>query len=210
MKLEDACNKDDHREFCRQPFNYKGKGIATNGQMLIVSEPNPEYMNISYFGQEAPRTEVLDELLSQLETTQFKQPLPELELPKKNPCFVCKQTGKATVNQCKECDGSGEITLESDYNDYEVECKSCGGDGEIARPGGDEDCPYCDGEGSYYRTYQSMNIGKQRLAVRYVDRLVNHQQSINIYPDSENHRLFFSDGSIKGVIMAMVSPHERR
>jgi hypothetical protein len=43
------------------------------------------------------------------------------------PCEHCEGTGK--LYACDECDGVGDISWSTDYNDYEHECNTCDGKG---------------------------------------------------------------------------------
>lgn len=80
-------------------------------------------------------------------------------------CDNCKGTGKVLGSvECPECDGKGEIELETDYNTYCVDCKTCCGKGEIEPEDEDDkkekDCPKCDGSGvsASYIEYGMLDI----------------------------------------------------
>ena len=47
------------------------------------------------------------------------------------PCEHCEGTGK--LYACDECDGVGDISWSTDYNDYEDNCISCDGKGYFAK-----------------------------------------------------------------------------
>lgn len=85
------------------------------------------------------------------------------------PCGVCKGTGKQYI--CPECEGEGEVTPTTEWNEYpEQTCETCGGKGQLskdtwlrmvgkrANPAGD-DCRHCDGIGAT-RTDKAVRIGE--------------------------------------------------
>ena len=47
------------------------------------------------------------------------------------PCEHCEGEGK--LYACDECDGAGEVSYSTDYNDYENECDSCDGKGYFTK-----------------------------------------------------------------------------
>lgn len=58
--------------------------------------------------------------------------------------------------ECPECDGSGNIEFESDYNTYKVTCETCGGSGEGKSP-----CEICD-------NLKSVQIGENYVALKSI------------------------------------------
>jgi hypothetical protein len=63
------------------------------------------------------------------------------------PCKRCAGTGKS--NQCPECDGEGEVTLENDFNEYKCTCQTCSGKGDYRGLSGGKEvpCRECGGTG---------------------------------------------------------------
>lgn len=75
------------------------------------------------------------------------------------PCEYCEGTGK--LYACDECNGAGEVSHSTDYNNYEHECDSCSGKGHFKKSEWEsefprlnvenadyEECEDCDGVGT--------------------------------------------------------------
>jgi len=75
------------------------------------------------------------------------------------PCEHCEGTGE--LYACRECDGAGDVSWSTDFNDYEDNCISCDGKGYFKKSEWErefprskiemadtEPCEECDGEGS--------------------------------------------------------------
>lgn len=84
-------------------------------------------------------------------------PLPTIaQIGELKTCTKCNGEARSV---CPECDGYGELDLESDFNTYTVDCKSCGGDGE--------DCAECCGTGKVEPT-PWVEIEGKRFTTGYI------------------------------------------
>jgi hypothetical protein len=102
-------------------------------------------------------------------------PMPTIEeIGETTVCPKCK--GDSDGGECPECDGEGNVTLETDYNSYECECKTCGGEGTGCKECNDmgylEPTPKCVIDGSTYTTGYIrlfMEIPGARIAANIVN-----------------------------------------
>lgn len=70
-------------------------------------------------------------------------PIPIVDMPPLLTCQDCLSvSGTAGQYDCPECDGEGEVTLDSGRHEYVCDCKSCFGDGFVNGP-----CEECEGTG---------------------------------------------------------------
>lgn len=149
-----------------KPFVFQGKTYATDGYLLVRVEGElegvpscPEFpLEKIQENFNSPLRETL--LLNQFETDEVRET-----------CNHCKGNGKVTI--CPECEGSGEIELDSGYNFYSVECQTCGGTGEYSDPDGDETCENCDGEGSV-SIRKLVTIGQSNFDNRLLNKLIQN------------------------------------
>lgn len=94
--------------------------------------------------------------------------VPNIEIATKE-CQKCKGTGHQYT--CPECEGSGEVSLSTDWSDYgEHSCETCGGTGQLSKdhwlrlmpkgsnPAGEE-CHKCGGAGKLYDDGKAIKVG---------------------------------------------------
>lgn len=197
INLELFFDKSDCREHLRAPFNFNGKTYATNcyamicvpqrdGVQELENEPLKSSIN-RYFGDQGKDYQPFTD---------------KVELPEKEKCSTCKGSGKATIRKCEECEGDGELELESDYNYYYVTCKSCNGDGSKTVSGGNEDCQRCGGAGSGYDRWAYVAINGVNIAPKYAEIIIA-MPDLNVFAKPEDMILYFKSGDDEGVIMGI-------
>ena len=88
-------------------------------------------------------------------------PITKISPTKYAQCCKCEGTG--IITKCPECNGTGEVDLESDYNSYSCECESCDGTGNI---GGSKDkekkCDKCNGTGKIENKFDNHSLASGR------------------------------------------------
>jgi len=117
-----------------EPWSKDNFTFATNGYILVRVPRLPEVPE----GENVVNIDAVLNINPEPSDTYVDAPgIEDLAIPE---CPRCK--GKESEpRECEECEGSGEVLLENDFNEYECTCKSCGGDGEHGR------CPKCKGTG---------------------------------------------------------------
>lgn len=139
MDLQRFCKEGScsglERPFSQGAFTYASDGwIAVRVPRVESAEENPKAPDMSRipWGHED-----LDDF----------GPLPDYDIATAKQCRHCKGSGKAST--CPECGGEGEVTLDSGYNEYDVECATCHGEGTVpGRPKDEvEPCDRCKGSG---------------------------------------------------------------
>jgi len=149
LNIENFYNKNDPRDYIRQPFQLDGKTIATSGKALLILPQHGDYPDCHDKFKSTARSVL--ERINYVNTHEQFSPLPaDVKHPDKTECNTCGGLGKATTDQCPECDGDGEIELTTEYNQYSCECKTCNGAGDITIKGGLDCCKNCNGSGSVY------------------------------------------------------------
>ena len=154
--LESFCT--DERSSLRVPMNQHGYTFATDGHVLIAVPELEEYKDnecVPDFKQFLHNKECHGPWLPVVD------PYPSLETI---PCTFCNGTGQ--LDECPECDGSGEVGFDNDYNEYEFECKTCDGDGKVTGK-----CERCDGLGKVYDQKTGMDIGRQRFQPKLLHKI---------------------------------------
>jgi hypothetical protein len=131
IDLNYFCGKCDIRTYLNTPLSLDNYTYASNGHLLIrVDRRNdtPEYDNIPEKLADSFRSlpeQALQKLGTETGTLRLAEFEPELTI-----CNECGGTGLTHV--CPECEGTGDITLESEFNDYNVDCISCDGTGTVS------------------------------------------------------------------------------
>lgn len=72
-------------------------------------------------------------------------------------CSDCLGSGLGN-DECPECLGEGEVTTETDYNEYENQCLSCYGRGKKRSSDTSLVCEGCGGKGKKPHAYQPIEI----------------------------------------------------
>ena len=114
------CHPD--REVTRAPFSRGDYTYATNGFCAVRVPRMAEITN-----EVESRIESLDWDFDSV--TKWLTP-PSVDEASFVECGYCE--GNGFMVDCDECDGEGEVELQSDYNDYSFKCKGCDGEGVIA------------------------------------------------------------------------------
>ncbi|MEK9207769.1 MAG: hypothetical protein AAB922_04755 [Patescibacteria group bacterium] len=181
---------DESREKLAKPFNYDKYTYATNGKILVRVKKDPQYNdNVG-----------VDVLRLPFDHDHITEWVDMPTMPAPMDCMACGGIG--TVSECLDCKGEGEITLKSDYGEYEVECETCDGDG-----GADMVCPLCDGLKKRHLDNESIMYQGYRLCLNLLEKIKTlpniklgfvPQLSGNFYPPVR----FKFDGGI-GLLMPM-------
>ena len=199
----DFCASSDVREYLQTPFNLLGHTIATNNHIMLVSPIDDQYPQLAMagIGRES-FVETLKKHLKSIQGAHYTPPPPVI-YPDKKDCPECQATGKASITTCVECQGQGEIDLETEYNTYNVSCLSCYGEGEfITLINDSKDCPRCQGAGQRYPAHSTANIRNLSIAVNYLQMIIN-APGLQVAIDKDKQCLFFKTGNQSGAIMGV-------
>lgn len=164
--LQKFCSQSHWKADYNSPFSYEGKTYATDGFLLIRLDEEVEgvrpFFKFPYDTIQNCFTQPLREFspLGQFESEEVREE-----------CRHCEGTGKITT--CPECDGSGELELDSGYNFYGVECQTCEGTGQYSDPNGEEDCENCDGKG-VMSVRKLVTIGQSNFDNRLLNKLIQN------------------------------------
>lgn len=167
INLEQFCKPEQFQihGYMRTPFMVNGRTYATNGHILVRVD--------GYHSITEPRTDIykrMDEILSALDDSRLS-PLPRVEIGDLADCPRCK--GRRHMKTCRECDGEGELNIDSDWNTYTVKCLSCRGEGVLPDEDG-EPCRSCSGTGKEsFKPIQFRNTAIANGYVRILETLPN-------------------------------------
>jgi len=144
--------------FCTDNFIYATDGYSAiripNDETYVGIMPENGNRNV------AGLAEKLDAYFAADYSKQESHTLSDLDFEQgTEPCEHCENEG--VLYACDECDGAGEVSYSTDYNDYEDECDSCSGKGYFKKSEWEsefprlnvknadtEPCEDCGGEGS--------------------------------------------------------------
>ena len=192
-QLSKYCDINPNREYLWAPFNFNGRSIATNGEILISA---PEIVGLDDIPEKIK--DRVDGLLS-IEGD-FEPVSPDVEIPASDPCKTCNSSGKVSWAECEECGGEGDALAENDYNEYHVNCKSCDGEGGKKIAGDDIRCERCHGTGNYYPPGAYVTICGITVAPHYAKQVL-------AFPDlkgfGNDGALHFKSGDIRGMLMGL-------
>jgi hypothetical protein len=179
IQLHKYTAKDDYKPQINKVLDVGGYLGATNRHALIVdcTTKGKHYGFFDFYANlESERGEPT-KLKAQLESIESNldsyawQDMPVISESDYKKCFNCNSDGlvRSLGGECEECEGSGEVCLETDFNDYDVECKSC--DGEGRGFSGMELCDRCDGT-KRHLDYVPMLMGSGNWSLngRYVQK----------------------------------------
>lgn len=127
--------KNDPRAWLNRIIDVGGFLGACNGSYVVIdTTTKSKFYSFPKFEKFAPNSvELIDKLFSIVKTpSDFKwQEMPNISHITPKQCSDCNINGFTQKRDydCRECNGEGTVTLESNYNTYEIECKSCEGDG---------------------------------------------------------------------------------
>jgi hypothetical protein len=196
IDLKPFCaNESDKRAWLRAPFREGEFDYAADGHVIVevpASGKHPHPLN-------KPIGASVDRVLDDAGAGPY-MPLAGLTrtLVEQWPCERCR--GKGNIADCPECEGEGEVTLENEYNEYEVECASCGGDGRCGQTTG-VPCCGCNGTGT---GCVIMRLGEfkachQRRYLKLVEVLPN--VVVAVRPGDDSSPLFFKFDGGRGALM---------
>lgn len=197
LRLDDFVACDDVRTYLKAPFQIDGYACATNNHVLLADRRGGSASdNELPSGMESTVRGIIEEAM-----VANMRPFPVVETPAPVPCYTCKGTGNATVDDCRECDGRGEAEASTEYNIYDVECKSCCGEGREIKPGTKDTCPDCNGTGEM-DCAQPVKIESMWIDNRYLS-LIKDVPGVTVCASSDGKKLLFSAGHYFGAIMAL-------
>jgi hypothetical protein len=191
-QLRAFCDKS--RDKVCAPFTFEGFTYATNGHILVRVPRLPDVPEWEAVNEQAAN---LFALVDMAKAKAALTEIPDFGEPEREPCKWCKGTGKITT--CPECDGEGEVALDSGYHEYECECLTCFGDGKVS--GGAEICPQCKGVGSLAGVAK-IAIGEVLFGSQYLT-MIKALPDAKIAPlDPLNGNYFVFEGG-EGMLMPM-------
>ena len=125
------------------PFYHNHFVYASNGGLAVripaenLDDNLPEQGNRKV----AEMAEKLDEYFAADYSKQESHTLSDFDFDlEAAPCEHCEGEGK--LYACDECDGAGEVSYSTDYNDYENECDSCNGKGYFTKSEWEREFPH--------------------------------------------------------------------
>jgi hypothetical protein len=132
INLDQFCAApNDPRTHLNTPLSIDNYTYASNGHLIIRIDrrhdtPAPDNLpkKVADLFRSLPE-QALQKCGTEIGTLRLADFEPEL-----TDCNECEGTGLTHV--CPECQGDGEVFLQSDFYDYEAECKSCEGSGTIS------------------------------------------------------------------------------
>lgn len=155
--------QDDLMKFCdlsyektKTPFSSGNYTYATNGHLLVRVNRLSDVPERS----DAPPLDEIYKYFCNQNVHDEHISIPCFDSPAKKICSECGGAGKDY--SCPECEGTGIVDLENDYNEYQADCKSCLGTKIISGV-----CTICDGVG-YYFLHESYPIGDQFYNKHYL------------------------------------------
>ena len=182
LDLSQFCGTDTDTHSFSTPFSDGEYTYATDGFMMVrvpyikgTERAAPVKLASSFFSPSANGA---------------WQSIKGVPKPALKQCPQCK--GTKFANECEDCEGIGEVSLDHGNWTYEVECKECDGEGFV--PGGETTCSYCHGTGDVYADlYDSVRIEGTRLSLHLLDK-IKPLPNIEIYLPAP------STGPAKGVV----------
>lgn len=159
---------DSSRHEIEKPFSLGPWSYATNGH-LVVRVPRAD---------DVPEWDAINEraqaLFDRVDMAAAEAALIEIpELPKVETTLCTTCAGQGRVKECPECDGEGEVELESSHHRYFNTCKTCNGDGLIGAADNVDDkkiCTACHGTGKKTPTVR-VPLGATGFSLRYLSML---------------------------------------
>lgn len=191
---------DDPRVYLHAPFNLNGHTFATTGHACIRVDLDDSCADLVEEKRDL-LTKSLDRYFVGIESVKFDAfpVLPDLVYCD---CKACGGTGFMIARECEECDGEGELTLSSDYNDYEVDCHSCSGSGEIKIRNTKAKCVECDGNKEvidHFKNY--IKLGSSRVNNFILKPFLELPNAMYSYKGDYTYAIKFDGGY--GIVMAV-------
>lgn len=187
------CSMQGSNQDFTTPFNFEGRTMACDGHVLISMPQKDEHRDIYESLKENIST------LLNIEGFSFSKLSNDIQLPRTTSCTTCKGTKKVSLTKCKECEGEGEVSFETDYSDYDVCCKSCDGDGSVTKVGTGGVCDNCKGFGDAFEKWETVEVSGVTVFAKYARLLMSVGDDVEI--SAQENKLYFRSGDIKGLIM---------
>ncbi len=172
---------DDPRFYLRVPFLVGKYTARTNGHLfvaIIQAETDADTLTDQ-------RPEVVRLITEKIAQAEQIEPSKWLLLRKISRdeflCTKCKGVSSEKVN-CEECDGSGEVDLSNDFNDYECICQSCDGAGTFA-------CDFCSGKG-VTKFDPAAQVQEANFDANYILLLQENFDDVCFYVDDKKQMAF--------------------
>jgi len=123
-ELKKFTSIDPKKKHLAQIMRYAEYAFATDGVTMAFTE---KLCLDSIPDSGLKRNDLLSQVIEQHQLLQFDLiGMPILDL---NACKRCQGSGLVCEKECFECEGNGCLTIQSDYNEYQVVCKTCNGNG---------------------------------------------------------------------------------
>lgn len=195
MNKEQLCkfSNPEHPKMCG-PFSLGAFSYATNGHLLVRV---PRITDVPEWEALNEKATVLFDAFDMPAVTAALVSIPDFQMPEPEKCGVCSGAGKTT--RCPECDGSGELEFETDYNEYSVECETCHGLGSTI--GGEQVCECCDGTGNKKES-KRVEVGCTGFSPHYLTML-KELPGMKIAPTEPEKANYFKWNEGDGLIMPM-------
>lgn len=191
-QLSKFCDADHHKMF--KPFTFGNYSYASNGHLLVRV---PRVKECEAWESLNERAAAMFDSLDMPTILDALIEIPDFQQPESENCTVCKGSGKIT--KCPECDGSGYVEFENDYNEYEVYCKNCNGHGSII--GEESVCESCDGTGKK-KIMKRIDVGCTGFSHIYLNML-KALPGMKIAPIEPTQANYFKWDEGDGLIMPM-------
>jgi len=169
MDLKPFCSKSGELS---EPFSDGEYSYATDGFVLIriprqsdIKKNLPVYVS-KLTNKQAVNLETRNDAIPYFNHDSLTDWIDMPVLPDRAVCKKCN--GAGVLHTCCECDGSGTVGLENEYNSYNIECASCDGSGKA-----DEIlCNKCEGEGKVSEVPFIEFVGAgMRIATKYLYKI---------------------------------------
>ena len=150
-----------------KPIHVRGYRVFTNSLIMLIEAFDGEASQI----ENLPRLSELINIALKQEYHGYKISW-ENTWPKEEivDCSDCLGSGRGS-DKCPECEGSGQVTTETDYNTYDATCKSCSGKGKKRSSDKGSKCETCGGEGKKPNEYQPIIICGMKVPLHQIKML---------------------------------------
>ena len=183
----------EHPKMCG-PWSLGDYSYASNGHLLVRVPRSADVPGWEALNEKAA---ILFEAFDMPVVLSALVDIPDFPQPEPVKCGVGKGTGKIT--RCPECEGSGDVEFETDYNDYVCECESCHGHGSTI--GDEQICEVCDGTG-HKKEMNRIELGCTGFSSHYLTML-KALPGMRIAPTEPEKACYFKWDEGDGLIMPM-------
>lgn len=199
MKIDQVKMFCDKEGDFSEPFNFDGFTYATTKKMGIrvtsdMIVEGPPQSNVEYCKMVAIADVFNKTTFVEAEYIHMPEKLEAVE----RKCLECN--GMGYIEDCPECCGYGMVSLDTEYNTYEVECMTCNG-------GEDKDkikCIDCNGTGLDNKPVVNLNGSFIYLDhAEKISKLPNVKISKKEYMNS----ILFKFNYGEGIVMTVIETH---